>query len=39
MTDPDKLCTDIVVRDQMIQVAFQYRVQDSPGELTAVRAV
>ena len=33
VSDPEKLCTEIVVRDQQNQVAFHYRVQDSPGEL------
>ena len=32
VSDPEKLCTEIVVRDQQNQVAFHYRVQDSPGE-------
>ena len=31
VNDPEKLCTEIVVRDQANQVAFHYRVQDSPG--------
>ena len=31
MNDPDKLCTKIVVRNQINQVAFHYRVQDCLG--------
>ena len=39
VNDPDKLCTEIVVRDQMNQVAFHYRVQDSPGEAKRLHRV
>ena len=28
---PEKLCTDITVRDETNMIAFHYRVQDSPG--------
>ena len=28
---PDKLCTEITVKDEQNQIAFHYRVQDSPG--------
>ena len=30
VSDPEKLCTEIVVRDQQNQVAFHYRVQGLP---------
>ena len=39
VNDPEKLCTEIVVRDQQNQVAFHYRVQDSPGEHSMAAAV
>lgn len=29
---PEKLCTDITVRDENNLIAFHYRVQDSPGK-------
>ena len=38
MNDCDKLCTEIVVCDQMNQLAFHYRVLDSTGEPVAVHA-
>ena len=38
VNDPEKLCTEIVVRDQQNQVAFHYRVQDSPGTLSLSEA-
>ena len=31
---PEKLCTDITVRDEANLIAFHYRVQDSPGDCT-----
>ena len=31
---PDKLQTEIVVRDERNLIAYHYRVQDTPGELT-----
>lgn len=29
---PEKLQTEIVVRDERNQIAYHYRVQDTPGE-------
>lgn len=31
---PDKLQTEIVVRDERNLIAYHYRVQDTPGEYT-----
>ena len=39
VNEPDKLCSEIVPRDQMNQVAFHYHVQDSPGEPAAFHAL
>lgn len=31
ISSPEKLCTDITVKDEQNMIAFHYRVQDTPG--------